>query len=78
VKRWGKHKAVYGIEPVNEPWEYTPLDVLKNFYRKVRDNVRDPNPDLKFIFHESFRFKGEIWNDLFDDDDMENVILDTH
>ena len=56
VNKWGKHKAVYGIEPINEPWEFTPLDVLKDFYRKTRRIIKDVNPDLKFIFHESFRF----------------------
>jgi glucan 1,3-beta-glucosidase len=29
VKRYAGHPAVLGIEPVNEPWQYTPIDTLK-------------------------------------------------
>ena len=75
---WGHHPALYAIEPVNEPWEYNNIDVLKDFYRDVREVVRAKNPDIKFVFHESFRRKASVWNDLFPDNDMENVILDTH
>ena len=29
VKLYGGHPAVLGLQPVNEPWEYTPIDELK-------------------------------------------------
>lgn len=29
VNRYRLHPAVHGIEPVNEPWQYTPIEVLK-------------------------------------------------
>jgi len=35
-------------------------------------------PHLLFVFHDSFKFSGLVWNRLFDDDDMENVVMDTH
>ena len=54
------------------------LDVLKQFYRDCRDIMKSINPDIKFVFHDSFRSDAAIWNDLFADDDMENVIMDTH
>ena len=38
---WGNHPAVYAIEPVNEPWWCSDLDVLKTFYRDVRNMMRD-------------------------------------
>ena len=31
--RWGKHPAVYAIEPVNEPWYSSDSLTLKTFYR---------------------------------------------
>ncbi|KAH8085049.1 glycosyl hydrolase [Aureococcus anophagefferens] len=30
--RYADHPAVLGIEPVNEPWNWSPLDILKDFY----------------------------------------------
>jgi hypothetical protein len=35
-------------------------------------------PHLKFVFHDSFHSDADYWNDMFPDNDMENVIMDTH
>jgi hypothetical protein len=78
VDRWGSHPAVYAIEPVNEPWFHSDIDTLKSFYRTVRENIRQNAPHLVFVFHDAFHFFGHTWNDLFEDDDMENVVMDTH
>lgn len=52
--------------------------MLKDFYRSARDRVREVNPDVIFVFHDSFIPWADHWNDLFADDDMENVVIDTH
>ena len=78
VDRWGTHPALYAIEPVNEPWLHSDMPTLKSFYRTVRENMRQKAPHLVFVFHDAFQFLGFRWNDLFDDDDMENVVMDTH
>ena len=78
LDRWGHHPDVYAIEPMNEPWWSSDLAVLRGFYRDVRSMMRDFNPDLVFVFHDSFHFDAISWNDMFDDDDMENVVMDTH
>ena len=75
---WGDHPALYAIEPVNEPWWCSDIDTLKNFYRDVRNMMREQQPRLVFVFHDAFHFDANTWNDLFDDDDIENVVLDTH
>lgn len=75
---WGSHEALYAIEPVNEPWWHTDLSVLKTFYREVRDMMREQQPRLKFVFHDAFHFDFLDWNNLFEDDDIENVVMDTH
>ena len=75
---WGDHEALYAIEPVNEPWWCSDLDVLKDFYRDVRTMMREQQPRLKFVFHDAFHFDANTWNDLFADDDHENVVMDTH
>ena len=78
LTKWGDHQALYAIEPVNEPWWCSDIDTLKNFYRDVRNMMREQQPRLKFVFHDSFHFDSRVWNDLFDEDDVENVIMDTH
>jgi len=78
MKKWGHHPALYAIEPVNEPWWNSDMPTLKDFYRRSREVVRSHNKHVKFVFHEAFQRDASMWNDLFADDDMENVILDTH
>jgi len=74
---WGNHPALYAVEPVNEPWWATPRDWLSDFYRSAREIVREKNPDTLFVFHDAFDSSAS-WNDLFPDNDMENVVMDTH
>jgi glucan 1,3-beta-glucosidase len=78
LDKWGNHPAFYAYEPVNEPWGSSPLDVLKDFYRSVRALVVEKAPHAKFVFHDAFHFDHNIWNDMFADDDHENVVMDTH
>lgn len=40
--------------------------------------IKDQQPRIKFVFHDAFHFDANVWNDLFADDDMENVVMDTH
>jgi len=54
------------------------LGILKAFYKDVRNLMREQKPNLKFVFHDAFHFSADTWNDLFDDDDHENVVMDTH
>ena len=78
MNMWGKHPAVYALEPANEPWQNSDLPTLKDFYRSVRQVIREINPDVLFVFHESFHRQASVWNDLFPDDDIKNTVLDTH
>jgi aryl-phospho-beta-D-glucosidase BglC (GH1 family) len=77
MKAWGNHPALYAVEPVNEPWWATPRDWLSDYYRSARDIVRSYNKDTIFVFHDAFD-SSSSWNALFSDDDMENVVMDTH
>ena len=78
IKKWGKHSAFAAFEPVNEPWWNSNLDVLKSYYRQVREILRQYSPDAKFVFHNAFDYSAESWNDLFPDEDMDNVVMDHH
>ena len=78
VTTWGNHPAVYAIEPVNEPWEFSDQWALKIFYRNVRHFMREHAPHLKFVFHDSFLNDPSNWDDLFADTDTHNVVIDNH
>jgi glucan 1,3-beta-glucosidase len=78
MAKWGNHPAFYALEPVNEPWWSSDIPTLKQFYRDTREEVRKVNPNALFVFHDSFITDAGTWNDLFADDDMENVVMDTH
>lgn len=78
LKRWGKHPAFYAFEPVNEPWWNTPIPTLKDFYRKVRKLVQKETPKAYFVFHNAFKYDPDLWNDLFEDDDIDLVAMDHH
>jgi glucan 1,3-beta-glucosidase len=76
--RYAHFPAFYGFEPVNEPHPATSMDYLQEYYRRVRNLLRAYNPSAQFVFHDAGHTGGQFWNDLFDDDDMENVIYDYH
>jgi hypothetical protein len=78
MERWGNHPALYALEPLNEPWWSSDLDTLKYFYKAAREEVRKVNPDVIFVFHDGFKGYATYWDDLFPNEDMENVIMDTH
>ena len=40
--------------------------------------MRRDAPHLKFVFHDSGHLTPDDWDDLFDDDDIHNVVLDNH
>ena len=62
VDRHKHHPAVYGLEPVNEPWQYTPIDKLKRFYWEGYKIVKTNAPSWKYIIHDSFRLDAKLWS----------------
>lgn len=78
LDKWGSHPATHALEPVNEPWWCSDMDTLFDFYRRVRTLMKDQHPDLLFVFHDSFHYDSDLWNTLFEDDDWDNVVMDTH
>jgi aryl-phospho-beta-D-glucosidase BglC (GH1 family) len=61
VDRYADHPAVLGIEPVNEPWQFTPIDALKRFYWEGYLIVKRRAPYWKYIIHDAFRFDENTW-----------------
>ena len=70
------HSAVWGLEPVNEPWQFTPLDELKAFYWKGYHAVRDKAPHWMYVMHDSFRGYPAAWWGFMKG--CANKALDTH
>jgi glucan 1,3-beta-glucosidase len=61
VMKYSGHPAVLGLEPVNEPWQFTPIKELKTFYWKGYLIVKKHAPYWKFIMHDSFRLDPKVW-----------------
>jgi len=76
ARAYGAQRAVFGIEPVNEPWQYTPLKVLKDFYWRGYKRVKAIAPHWHFVMHDSFRFSVDVWGEFMRG--CPDVILDTH
>jgi glucan 1,3-beta-glucosidase len=64
VDRYAGHPAVLGVEPVNEPWELTPIEALKSYYWDAYLIVKRKAPYWKFIMHDSFRFTPEVSHNI--------------
>jgi glucan 1,3-beta-glucosidase len=74
IEQYKNHPALYAIEPLNEPWIYTPINILKDFYYDVYKYMYLNAPHLKFIYHDSFR--TEVWKNFLTN--CSNVALDWH
>ena len=49
VDLYKDHHAVLGIEPVNEPWQFTPINVLKDYYWEGYLIVKQHAPYWKYV-----------------------------
>lgn len=76
--RYKDTSYVWGLCPMNEPWEYTPLYELKRFYKSVYDIFVIYWPKKALILHDSFR--STLWTscDFLDDILKVDIYLDTH
>jgi len=74
IDKYKDHNAIFGIEALNEPWVYTPIDVLKDFYYDVYSYLHYNAPHLKFVYHDSFR--NDVWDGFLTN--CSNVALDWH
>ena len=76
VNRYKDHRAVLGLEPVNEPWNYTPLKELKRFYWEGYLIVKQSAPYWKYIIHDAFQLDPSIWGGFMKG--SPDRALDTH
>ncbi|KAG2517379.1 hypothetical protein JM16_007425 [Phytophthora kernoviae] len=76
VERYATHPAIFGLEPANEPWELTPIDLLKEYYWKAYKRMKARAPHWKFVIHDSFRFGVQYWSQFMVG--CPDIALDTH
>ena len=76
ASQYKDHPAVWGIEPLNEPWQMIPLSTLKSFYWDAYRAVRKKAPRWIFVFHDSFRGYSAAWADFLTN--CPNKAMDTH
>jgi glucan 1,3-beta-glucosidase len=76
VTRYAEHPAVLGLEPLNEPWQYTPIDTLKRFYWEGYLIVKLKAPFWKYVMHDGFRFGPDFWGGFMEG--CPERALDTH
>jgi glucan 1,3-beta-glucosidase len=58
---YGGHPAVFGLQPLNEPWQHTPIGPLKRFYWEGYKVVARRAPHWKYVLSDSFRPEVKIW-----------------
>ena len=54
VDTYSGHPAVLGLEPVNEPWQFTPIFELKNYYWEGYLIVKKGAPYWKYVVRSSY------------------------
>eukprot|EP00903_Cladosiphon_okamuranus_P005957 g5882.t2 len=76
VDMYANETVVMGLQPVNEPWQFTPIDWLKDFYWDAYHIVREQAPKWLFLMHDSFNFDVNTWGDFMKN--CPTIGLDTH
>ena len=76
VMRHKDSPAVWGMEPVNEPWQFIPIDWVKKFYWEGYWLVRRYAPNWTYVIHDSFRGYPAAWWDFMKG--CPNKAMDTH
>jgi len=67
---------IIGLQLVNEPWVFSDMSLVRDFYKKVIPLVREVSPELPIIIHDAFRHTEWAW--LTNDWPFENTYMDTH
>ncbi|MDC0558853.1 cellulase family glycosylhydrolase [Candidatus Izimaplasma bacterium] len=76
VERYKGIKHFHSIQLLNEPHISISLDILKDFYLRSYNQIREVDPDLYIVMHDGFRLNA--WEEFFKSNPFTNVILDTH
>jgi len=67
---------IMGLELVNEPWVFSDMSRVRDWYMKTIDEIRIISPDLPLILHDAFRHSE--WVYLTNNWPFHNTFMDTH
>uniref|UniRef100_A0A7S4FDH4 Glycoside hydrolase family 5 domain-containing protein n=1 Tax=Chrysotila carterae TaxID=13221 RepID=A0A7S4FDH4_CHRCT len=76
IERHSGDPVVWGLEPVNEPWQMIPIDIIKKFYWDGYWITRNGAPKWKYVMHDSFRGYPAAWWDFMKG--CPNKAMDSH
>ena len=82
AERYGKSKALWGIETLNEPRWDVPDEVLQYFNRRAYEAIRRhcPPENGAVVLHDGFRGPRikDVFGGHFNEPEFSNVVLDVH
>lgn len=82
AERYGKRKALWGIETLNEPRWDVPDEVLQYFNRRAYEAIRKhcPPENGAVVLHDGFRGPRikDVFGGRFYEPEFSNVVLDVH
>jgi len=67
---------IIAIELLNEPWVFSDMSILRDWYFTAIRAVRTVSADLSIFIHDAFRH--DEWDWLLTDFPFKNVFMDTH
>jgi glucan 1,3-beta-glucosidase len=76
TEMYATNAAVMGLQPVNEPWQFTPIGPLQRFYWEGFKIVKRRAPGWKWFMHDSFRLHSGLWRHFMKG--CPGIMLDTH
>ncbi|KAL1507112.1 hypothetical protein AB1Y20_007968 [Prymnesium parvum] len=76
VQKYASSPSIWGLEPVNEPWQFIPIEPLKQFYWDAYWITRKTAPHWKFVMHDGFRGYPAAWWDFMKG--CPNKAMDSH
>lgn len=61
TQKFKNYKSLIGIQPLNEPWELIPFEIIREFYWRSYHIITRLAPHLIVMFHDSFRLSRQYW-----------------
>ena len=76
IDKYKNNPTIVGLEPLNEPWDHTPIEALKEFYWNTYQLVQLKVPKWITIFSDSMRMNLYLWNNFLKE--CNNFAFDAH
>jgi glucan 1,3-beta-glucosidase len=61
IEKYKNVPTVIGLEPVNEPWQDTPMEIIYSYYFESYKIMRELAPNWVMLFHDMFEISPTKW-----------------